>query len=170
MRLIWTAPGALLPALLIATPALAQERSKTLTAVVDCRKIADSAERLACYDKAVGELDVAEKDKKVVVVDREQVQEARRSVFGLSLPRIRLFAGGAEEEVNEIESTVKTIDRNGAGRVFFTLEDGARWVQTDDRTVVGVRPGTKVTLSRAAMGSFFAKFRGGIAVRVARVN
>lgn len=170
MRLIWTAPAALLPAFLIASPALAQERSKILTDVVDCRKITDSTERLACYDKAVGAMDVAEKDRQIVVVDKEQVQEARRSVFGLSLPRIRLFGGGDDTEVNEVETTVKTIDRNGAGRVFFTVEDGARWVQTDDRTVVNVRPGTIVTLKRGAMGSFFAKFRGGIAVRVARVN
>lgn len=166
MRLLFIA----LPLLVLATPALAQERSKRLSAVVDCRKVADSTERLACYDKAVADLDTAEKSQEVVVVDKEQVTEARRSVFGLHLPRIRLFDNSNVPDVDEVESTIVTITKNGNGRVAFSVEDGARWVQTDDRTVVNVRAGTKVTLKRGAMGSYFAKFHGSIAVRVQRVN
>lgn len=166
MRLILIA----IPLVFLAAPAWAQERSKRLDAVVECRKITDSAERLACYDKAVADLDSAEKSREVVVVDREQVTEARRSVFGLRLPRIKLFDRDDEPDIDEIETSVVSIDRNGNGRVFFTVTDGARWVQTDDRTVVGVRPGTRVTLKKAALGSFFAKFHGSISVRVQRVN
>ncbi|MCW3846275.1 hypothetical protein OF829_03420 [Sphingomonas sp. LB-2] len=166
MRLVYS----LLPLLVLATPALAQERSKRLDAVVECRKLTDSAERLACYDKAVADLDSAEKSREVVVVDKEQVREARRGLFGLSLPRIRLFDSSDEPDLDEVTSTVKSISTQGDGRVFFVLEDGARWVQTDNRTVVNVRPGTQVTLKRAAMGSFFAKFHGSISVRVKRVN
>lgn len=158
------------PLLVLAVPAWGQERSKRLDAVVECRKIADSGDRLACYDKAVSELDSAEKSREVVVVDREQVTEARRSVFGLKLPRIRLFEGDGQPDIDEIETDVVSIDRNGVGRVVFTVTDGARWVQTDDRTVVNVRPGTRVTLKRAALGSYFAKFRGSISVRVQRIN
>lgn len=166
MRLILIA----IPLVFLAAPAWAQERSKRLDAVVECRKITDSGERLACYDKAVADLDSAEKSREVVVVDREQVTEARRSVFGLRLPRIKLFDRDGEPDLSEIETSVVSIDRNGNGRVVFTVTDGARWVQTDDRTVVGVRPGTRVTLKKAALGSFFAKFHGSISVRVQRVN
>ena len=166
MRLLFIA----LPLLVLATPALAQERSKRLSAVVDCRKIADSADRLACYDKAVADLDTAEKSNEVVVVDKDQVTEARRGLFGLHLPRIRLFDSSNVPDVDEVETSVTVITRNGNGQVSFTVEDGARWVQTDDRTVVNVRPGTRVTLKRGAMGSYFAKFQGSIAVRVKRVN
>jgi len=166
MRLLFIA----LPLLVVAAPALAQERSKRLAAVVDCRKIADSTERLACYDKAVADLDSAEKSREVVVVDKEQVTEARRGLFGLSLPRIRLFDSSNEPDIDEVETSVVAITKNGNGQVSFTVEDGAHWVQTDDRTVVNVRAGTKVTLKRAAMGSYFAKFQGSISVRVKRVN
>ena len=75
-----------------------------------------------------------------------------------------------QPEIDEIETSIVSIDRNGNGRVVFTVTDGARWVQTDDRTVVSVRPGTRVTLKKAALGSFFAKFHGSISVRVQRVN
>ena len=61
MRLVLLA----LPFVLLASPALAQDRSKRLSAVVDCRKIADSGERLACYDKAVADLDIAEKTRRI---------------------------------------------------------------------------------------------------------
>lgn len=160
-----------LPFLLLAVPAAAQDRSKHLERVVDCRKLTDTAERLACYDKTVAELDAAEQKKDVVVVDKEQVREARRTVFGFKLPRIKLFGGGdGEQDIEEIVSTVKTINTRSDGTVAFTIEDGARWVQTDDRTLVGVKPGRKVTIRRAAMGSFFARFEGTIGIRVERVN
>ena len=165
MRLILLA----LPCILLAAPAMAQERSSRLDAVVKCRTLADAAERLACYDKSVAELDTAAREREVVVVDRDQVQEARRSVFGLTLPRIRLFEGSGEPDLDEVEGVVASISEQG-GRVSFTLQDGARWVQTDDRTVVNVRPGTRVTLKKAALGSYFAKFHGSISIRVKRVN
>ena len=165
MRLVLLA----LPFVLLASPALAQDRSKRLSAVVDCRKIADSGERLACYDKAVADLDTAEKTREVVVVDRDQVNEARRSVFGLKLPKIKLF-GGDDDEVAALESVITSVGRGRDGKLTFTIEDGARWVQTDNHTVVGVRVGTKVTLTRGGLGTFFAKFHGSTSAKVARVN
>lgn len=165
MRLVVIA----LPLLVLANPALAQERSKRLSAVVDCRKIADSAERLACYDKTVADLDGAEKSREVVVVDKDQVNEARRSVFGLRLPRIKLFGDGTDD-VTAVESTVTEVGSNRDGRLTFTIEDGARWVQTDSHQVIGVRVGTKVTLTRGALGSFFATFKGSTSAKVRRVN
>lgn len=157
-----------IPILLLTTPAMAQERSKRLDAVVDCRKIADPGERLNCYDKAVADLDTAEKSREVVVVDREQVTEARRSVFGLKLPKIRLFGGG--DEVDQVESVVTSVGRNRNGQLVFTIQDGARWEQTDNHNVIGVRVGTRVTLRRGALGTFFAKFQGSTSAKVARIN
>ena len=154
--------------LCVATPAMAQERSKRFDAVVDCRKIVDPGERLACYDKAVADLDTAEKSREVVVVDREQVTEARRSVFGLKLPKIRLFGGG--DDVDQVESVITSVSRNRNGQLVFTIEDGARWEQTDNHTVVGVRVGTRVTLRRGVLGTFFAKFQGSTSAKVARIN
>lgn len=158
-----------LPLMLLALPAVAQERSKQFERVVDCRKIAEAAERLACYDNSVAALEEAEQKKDVVIVDKEQVRQARKSVFGFALPKIKLF-GEDKDEVDEVESTVAAFDTRSDGRAFFTIADGARWVQTDDRPLVGVRPGRKVTIRKGSMGSFFASFQGAIGIRVARVN
>ena len=160
-----------LPLLMLAAPAMAQERSKVLERVVDCRKVTDPAERLACYDQAVAALDEAEAKKDVVVVDKDQVRAARKSVFGLNLPRIKLFGGDDEAtDVDEVESTIKSVTFQRDGRIFFVIEDGARWVQTDDKTVFGIKAGQKVILKKGALGSFFAKFERGPGIRVARVN
>jgi len=159
-----------IPVLLAAVPAAAQERSKRLDAVVECRKISDSTERLACYDRAVADLDTATKSREVVVVDREQVTEARRSVFGLKLPKIKLFGDGESDDVATIQSTVTAVGRTRDNKLTFTIEDGARWIQTDNHTIVGVRVGTQVTLSRGALGTFFATFKGSTSAKVARIN
>lgn len=160
-----------LPFLVIAAPAMAQDRAKHLERVVDCRKIADANERLACYDKTVAALDEAEAKKEIVVVDKEQVREARRSVFGLKLPRIRLFGDDdPANDIDEIETEVASITMQSDGRVFFTVTDGARWRQTDNRTVVAVKAGHKVTLKKGALGSYFAAFKGRIGIKVERVN
>ena len=159
-----------LPFMVLATPAVQQDRSKRLSAVVDCRKIADPTARLACYDTAVADLDTAEKTREVVVVDRDQVTEARRSVFGLRLPKIKLFSGDGSDEVDSVESVITAVSRGRDGKLTFTIEDGARWVQTDSHTVIGVRVGTRVTLTRGALGSFFAKFEGSTSAKVQRIN
>jgi hypothetical protein len=158
-----------IPLLVFAFPAAAQDRSRHLVPVLECRKLADAAERLACFDKAVAELDTAEREQRVVVVDKEQVQQARRSVFGLKLPKIRLFGNG-NDELAEVEMTLTSVTRQRDGTLAFTVDDGARWVQTDDKMVVGVKAGGKVTLKRGALGSFFARFHGSTAARVQRVN
>ncbi|RYE37238.1 MAG: hypothetical protein EOP21_14305, partial [Hyphomicrobiales bacterium] len=79
--------------------------------LLDCRAIADSAERLACYDQSVGALEEAEKKKDVVVVDRKEIQETKKTLFGFTLPKIGLFTGDKEDdkqEINEIQSTVES--------------------------------------------------------------
>jgi len=160
-----------IPLLVLAFPAAAQDRSRHLAPLMDCRKIPDSADRLACFDKAAAELDTAEREQRVVVVDKEQVQQARRSIFGLKLPKIRLFGNGDDkDELSEVEMTLTSVTRQRDGTIAFTVDDGARWVQTDDKTVVGVKAGGKVTLKRGALGSFFARFHGSTSARVQRVN
>lgn len=153
-----------------------KERAAAFSRVVQCRDIADTAARLACYDREVAALDEAEKKQEVVIVDREKVREAKRSLFGLKLPRIDLFGGGDENdsataEIDKIESTVATIWRQGDGTVAFTLPDGAMWVQTDNKTVAGrLKPGGKVTIERGALGSYFARLEGRPGFKAARRN
>ena len=79
-------------------------RAQLFQRLVDCRAIKETADRLACYDREVASLDAAERSKDVVIVDKEQVREAKRTIFGLALPRIKLFGGDDDaDEVSQIE-------------------------------------------------------------------
>lgn len=163
-------------ALLITTPVLADSKprakgtpSKLLTDVTRCRDITASAERLACYDASVAALDTAEKQQDLVVVDRQQVREARKTLFGISLPDMSLFGGGPD--IDQVETTVTDAQVASDGRWTIRMADGARWVQTDD-FVIARKPkaNDKVVIKRAALGSFRMSVGGQPGVKARRVN
>ena len=54
----------------------------TLNVLGDCQKISDDAARLRCFDRAAANLIAASKAGDIVVVDREKMRSARRSLFG----------------------------------------------------------------------------------------
>jgi hypothetical protein len=174
MRASIFASGVVVLGLSVSAPLVAQDDPgnappPVFQAVVDCRGIPDSAARLVCYDEAVGELSDAQAEKRVVIADREQIREARRGLFGLALPDLKLFSSDGEKQITEIETTIKSARRNEAGKWLFVLEDGARWAQTDTRPIYP-DPGDPIRIRSAAMGSFMANVDGAVAIRVRRIN
>lgn len=151
-------------------------RSGLLTAAVHCRSIAASPERLACYDRTVRALDEAEQTRDVIVIDRAQVRQTRKTLFGLTLPRLAIFGDrdgkdDSSEEVGQIESTIARADVGSGGGWTLTLADGARWRQTDDSVLGGrPRPGDIVVIRRGVLGSFKAAVAGQPAIKVRREN
>ena len=75
-----------------------QQRPELFEALVQCRSITDDAARLQCFDTAAANLQAATERRDVVVVDRAQVRESRRRLFGLALPSLPIFGGGDDEE------------------------------------------------------------------------
>lgn len=137
-------------------------------AVLDCKAQADPAERLACFDKAVGALDAARAANDLVVTDRATVREAKRGLFGLSLPSLKLFGDSKDEEVTEIEGKIAAVRTANDGMPVFTLADGARWKQTDGRNTYP-KAGSTIRIRKAALGSFMANIDGQSGVRVTRL-
>lgn len=166
-----------------ATPAFAKDAMPSappaaIQRMLDCRKIADSTARLACFDAEAGTVGAAIERKDLVVADREQIRTARRSLFGLSLPSFNLFGRNDDDnskedraEFAELNSTITQAHKRADRNWVFVLEDGAKWAQTDTRDIPrDPRPGMKVRIKRAAVGSFLANIDGQIAVRVHREN
>lgn len=170
---------AAVPALAVAPAAAARgakaaklDAPKIFKDLVDCRQVTDAAERLACYDQKVAALEKAQQSRDIVIADKAEVREARKGLFGLSLPSIKLFGGGSDEdEIKEIDAVVKSAHQVGYGAWQFTLEDGATWQQIDSETVVfGPHSGSKVKIKRGALGSFKANIDGQPGIKVHRVQ
>lgn len=143
----------------------------SLAALTQCRGLADDRARLACFDREVAALETKLESKEVAVVDRADVRKTRRSLFGIALPSIKLFDNDDEPEIKEINAVIRSVSRDGEGRLVFTLDDGATWAQTDDFPLGNaVKPGSKVTLKRGTFGSFFADFEKTVPVRAKRIR
>lgn len=166
----------------LCAPAVAQEidRRKALTAppaiyieLVACKDLVDPTARLACYDEKVTALQTAQSTNQVVIADREQVREARRGLFGLTLPRIKLFDGDGDEgdQIEQVEGIIESARTIRTGKWLIRLEDGAVWQQTEPPRSTMRRPkaGDSITIERAALGSYLAKVNDGRGFKVKRV-
>lgn len=157
----------------------APPRAPVLAQLYECRAITDPAARLACFDTRVAAVESAEAARDIRVIDRAQVRETRRGLFGLSLNLGSLFGGddneqgGAEGDagsdvVQQIEGTLASVSRGPTGRIVYVLDNGQRWVQTDNPRGRTPRAGQPIVIRRGSLGSFIANIDGRAGVRVMR--
>lgn len=145
-----------------------------VSSLLECRRIADPAQRLACFDSASAAFDQARTNRDIVVVDREEVRNTRRSLFGFRLPN--LFGSGADDRtsgeppLDEVTSTVQSFRSAGYGRYAMTLADGSEWTMIESDDDVELSRGDTVKIERAAFGSYRASIGGRRAVRVRRTG
>ena len=150
-------------ATIIGVAAVAKPLTETGTpaqvqALLACRSITDSNQRLACYDRTAQGFAEAVSKKEVVVIDKARATAARRSLFGFTVPNLGALFGGGGEEISQIEGTVQNVVENGDGTLIITLADGSTWTQTDDTPVaLPPRRGDKIVIKRGALGSYFVK-------------
>jgi hypothetical protein len=149
--------------------------SDLVKAVQNCQSISDNTARLACYDQAAAALVSATNRGDVAIVDRNQVRQARRSLFGFSLPRIALFSGSklgsADEEPKRLESTLTSFHPIANGFFAFTVaEPQSTWESTEGSAVFEAKIGSKVTIERGSFGSYYAEIGGQAWVHVRRVH
>ncbi|MBX9617293.1 MAG: hypothetical protein Q8S03_09320 [Brevundimonas sp.] len=141
-----------------------------MTDLVACRTVVADADRLGCYDRLVAALDQAEATGEVVVVERGQITEARRALFGFSVNPLPLFARGASEEpIEAIQSALRRASQGSSGKWLFVLEDGSVWLQTDSNALGrSPRPGADISVRQGAVGSYLLSVNGARSVRVRR--
>ena len=96
--------------------------------------------------------------REVVIVDKARANEAKRSLFGFSIPNFSSLFGAGDEQLNQIESTVAAAVENGYEGWTVKLADGSTWQQTDGATVaLPPRRGDKVIVKRGTLGSYYIK-------------
>ncbi len=158
----------------MASPAVAKDkapraRPAQIQELYACRDIADSAARLACFDREVGELSSADQAREITFTDRDTAKKARRGLFGFSFPKLGGIFGGDEDEVKEIETTIRSASIDRSGKYTLVMEDDAVWVQIDTTKLPRQpKPGQKIKIKVATMGSYFATIEGGRSFRMKR--
>ena len=140
--------------------------------VLDCRKLADNAERLACFDKTTAAMEHATASGDLVALDREQRRAARRQAFGFVLPSLSFLDRGEKtEEADNLIATVAAADEDPFGKWVVRLDDGAVWTQIEGSPLAR-RPhkGSVVKISKGALGGFFMTIDGEGAGKARRVS
>ena len=141
-------------------------------AVVDCRKIDDGVQRLACYDAATDALTKAATSGDLVTLDRQQRRTVRKQAFGFTLPALAMFdVGEKSETMDSIDETLASARQDAQGRWTFVMQDGAVWRQIDDEFLSREpHPGSAVVIRKALMGSFMLSVDKQPGVRAHRDN
>ena len=151
----------------VAAPAAAyrdkeSKPSAHVEALGACRSIADPAERLACYDKAAEALVTATRTGDVSVVDRAQLRQARKSLFGFNMPRLPFFDGdkSADDVPDKLVSKVASVRDLGHSRYQVRLEDGDATWETLEAPISFAAPkkGDSVEIRRGPLGSYMLRF------------
>ena len=141
-------------------------------AVTNCRIIGDDEKRLACYDAATRQVEIAIVKNELYVVDNKQVRETRKSLFGFKLPKLGIFSGDSDDEnqISELEFVVRSVQPTAEGWQM-AMNDGSVWRQSDGRPLgLAPRAGSKVIVKNGAMGSFKAAIDGQPSVKIKRVS
>lgn len=140
----------------------------SLTLLLQCADITDSAVRLTCFDSQSTAVKTQLSSGELVTVYKTEIAEARRGLFGIDRIRMPGFLENDIEEISEIESTIVTAIRQQSGW-RFTLADGSQWDQIDTANpYFRSTEGTPVRIRRATLGSYLLTVGNSSAMRVSR--
>lgn len=156
-------------------PRIELSGSQLVKAVQNCQSIKENDARLACYDRAASALVSATASGDVTIVDRGQVRQVRRSLFGFSIGRLPFFSGArnaeADAEPKELQSTLGTFQPLANGFFRFTLTDPqSTWESTEPSDVFEPKRGSTVKITHGALGSYWADISGQPSVKVRRIH
>ncbi|MBB3033456.1 hypothetical protein [Alteriqipengyuania lutimaris] len=162
-----------------AGPALAQEPDGGKAApgylerLSECRQIADSGQRLACYDREVGAVVAASEQGDVRIVDREDVRQTKRRLFGFSIPD-NLFGGrddDDDEKMDTLQTTITQVRTSGRRGFLITTAEGSVWrITSAPMRLAPPKAGQSVEFKTASLGSYFIRINGQLGVKGVRVE
>lgn len=160
IRLLWVTSALLALPTAGATQA-SPSPSRHLGAIGACRAITADTARLACFDREAAAFVAAAQSGQVSIVDRAELQAARRSLFGFSLPNLGMFGAKNDkvesEETKELRSEIVRATTIGAGKYRVVIADQKAVWETTEASLTGrqPRPGEAVHIKKGSLGSYF---------------
>jgi len=140
-----------------------------------CTSIADNTERLACFDREVSALVGASSEGAVRVVEQKDITQARKKLFGYSVPDAGIFAARTDEEREDAKTLVSTITRvrkiNSREYQFWIEEGDAMWrMKGTTMRFRAPKVGDEVEFAPASMGTYWIRVNGRKGVRGNRIG
>jgi hypothetical protein len=136
-----------------------------------CAALDDPAARLACFDAAFPRPPhtAPPNPAKVAVATDEPASEARK--FGLSDTQKKVIdPQPAEPQLAATTAAIKTVRRLPSGYLLIGLDNDQVWQQTEIDPNVWLQPGDRVTIRRAALGSYLLVTPALYSTRVQRIQ
>jgi hypothetical protein len=141
----------------------AQETDTTST-VLACAALPKDFERLACYDRLATQLRA-----KAAGEPATTRPAGAGEVFGMTPAAEADKKGTGAAELKSITAHVSSWREAAAGGILLQLDNGQTWQQVDSSKLT-VSAGDTVTISRAALGSFWISTPSHYGARVRRVH
>lgn len=160
----------IIPSVPLSAQTAAPAASPELRELSGCRTIGDPAARLSCFDAAAARLETALSGNALVVVTKDQVTRARRSVFGFSSSDPLPLTAERAELPDVFEGKVTALGQARGGKWVVQVDDTV-WQATEvspfqrDPTI-----GEAVTIRRGLLGSYKLSVAGRSGVRVMRTK
>lgn len=154
--------AAVIAPLSLATLLLGSLAHATPADVLKCTEVKEDAARLACFDRTVPALRALPPAPPVVAQAPKPpappVPPEQR--FGAERLNKEDKPAAMAEDVETITATLKDAYERSPGRWVFTLDNGQVWQQVVTQTLYGVKPGRKVTVEKAILGSYNLRVEG----------
>lgn len=133
-----------------------------------CADVADPNGRLACYDRAFPPVAGAG----TTAVDLEAQRKQALTEFGFNKRQLLDRAPEALREIqpHRIEGVITKLDERDSGERLVTLDNGQAWLLTEVTSRGRLRPGDKVTVREAALGTYMLVTPARIALRAKRLR
>jgi hypothetical protein len=156
--------------------------AEPLAGVLACRAITDATARLSCFDRESAGLEakVAAAAVPVAVVPAPVAAQRPppppldpKKEFGLPEKTVatqEVAAGTRAADTSAIDAHVLGFAQGADGRGVFTLDNGQIWRQVNSTGEMLIRNGDPVTISRAALGSYWLQAKSGRGCKVSRLR
>lgn len=139
-----------------------------------CRSITAADARLACFDAAASALASARASGEVQLVNRRELREARRGLFGFALPKLPFFRGDdtQDEASSRLDSRITSARGLGYGKYRITIADGdAVWETTESySTLEPPQAGQPISIRKGPLGSYMVRINNQRGVKGRRVG
>lgn len=136
-------------------------------ALIACARIAEPAERLACYDRQVSAISA---DARKLVAERQAAEKAaaekaaaaaavataeqKQAAFGRESMPVGDRPAPAVEQLQNLESTIDEVMTAADGKLVLVLANGQMWRQSDTTLLPPIKPGMEVEIKRGAIGGY----------------